>query len=134
MPDDRLRISREEIGLLLSYATRPDRLTEEAVDRLVAGVTGEELTEIVEWVGLPESMAVRLADANRSTAERTRRGLGPDPRFRRALFGIVVFMSLGNTALLVASDAGPFALVFGIAATALGGFLVYRLVFAISGT
>ncbi|MDH3306205.1 MAG: hypothetical protein OEO77_01595 [Acidimicrobiia bacterium] len=60
---DRYRISREDIGILMSFATRPDRITDDVVHRLGKGVTHAELLEIAEWVGLPRSTASRLIKA-----------------------------------------------------------------------
>ena len=133
MNDERIQVSREEVGLLMSYATRPHRLTEELVQQMVNGVTGPELLGIAAWVGLPQSTAVRLVDANRPTkpADRNRRGVG-DTRFRRALVGILVVMLIANIATTIASDVSAVGVVLIAGAGAGAAYLVYRVIVAIS--
>lgn len=133
MNDERIQVSREEVGLLMSYATRPHRLTDELVEQMVNGVTGPELLEIAAWVGLPQSTAIRLVDANRPTnpADRNRRGVG-DARFRKALVGILVVMLITNVATTIASDVSGVGVVLLTGAGAGAAYLVYRVIVAIS--
>jgi hypothetical protein len=130
---DRTRISREEIGILMSYATRPDRMTKEVIQKLVDGVTGPELIEIAAWVGLPESTAVRLVDANRPSERRSAGSRGLlETRFRRTLVGILVFMVVLNIALSVGSNVEGPGLVVLVGASVGAAYLVYRVILAIA--
>lgn len=117
----------------MSYATRPDRLTAELVHRMVDGVTGPELLEITDWVGLPESTAIRLIDANRppQPSGPGRRGMG-DLRFRRTIIGILVTMLIVNTAFTIASGVGEVGVVLLTLAGAGVAYIVYRVIIAIS--
>ena len=132
MDGKRIQVSREDVGLVMSYATRPDRLTEDLVDRMVNGVTGEELLEITDWIGLPQSTAIRLIDANREpTAKTAARGMS-DARFRKALVGILVVMVLANVAFVSAAGIDVVGVVLVTAASAAVAWLVYRVIRAIS--
>lgn len=87
----------------MSFATRPDRITEEMTTLLGKGVTYSELQEIVAWVGLPESTAAKLVHAQTSTAGAQRKR-ALSKRFGRHLIGILVAFVLIATLVNIASD------------------------------
>lgn len=125
---ERFSVSREEIGLLLSYATRPERMSEELIHRLVSGVTGPELIEICSWVGLPESTAVRIVEAGRSTSPGEAGAPVFDSRFKRATVMLLVVMVAANIGLAVAAGFSGVGLVL-VAGGGIGvGYLLYRII------
>jgi len=89
----------------MSFATRPDRITEEMTALLGKGVTYSELQEIAAWVGLPKSTAAKLVHAQTSTTGTPRLGKRAlSQRFGRHLIGILVAFVFGATLLNIASE------------------------------
>lgn len=125
-------LSREDIGILMSYATRPERITEEVIARLRGGVTFAQLETIAAWVGLPRSTAARLAQAEPS-ADRGQAGGRMPVAYRRSLLGILLAYLVVAVAFEIGSGSGPWD-VFVIAAwMSVAVYLVYSLIVRLAG-
>ncbi len=82
------------MGLLMSFAKRPDRFSDEMIDAMRRGVTYPELMEIAAWVGLPKSTAARLVHSRTRNSAPSQ---GLSARFGRHLIGILVVFVAGAT-------------------------------------
>lgn len=132
MSEERFKISREEVGLLMSYATRPDRFSEDLIDRLVSGVTGPELVSICTWVGLPDSTAARLVRANTTPRAGAKgRMTAPSP-FWRAIAGLLIVMVIGFIVWVLGADFSGVRAVLTSAAAIGIGYALFRLIVAMS--
>lgn len=126
--EDRHRLGREEIGILLSFAKRPEIFTDEWVDRLQRGVTTSELTEFFASAGLPERTAAQIAFSNESPHEHARSDWeGYGHGFRRVtawliVIGIAIFLVPGF------QSADPFSYVGRVLAAAVVGLLLYSVI------
>lgn len=128
----RYRLSREEIGILLSYARHPEAATEGWVGRLQRGVDGEELAEFVEAAGLPRDsveriVATRLLDDRGSGDGWSHRS----PRFRRAIVGVVVAYVVLAIAFSFATN-DPLQSMMLTVSFAIAGLFVYELIVRLS--
>lgn len=126
--DDRIRLSREDIGILMSFATQPERFTDDVISRLVTGVTKDELADISSWLGLPQSTTSRLfsvAEDDRARAGGRRIELSR--HYRRAIVGLLGFFVIMSSLTLRGSDQSGFNAAFLIAAISLTAYLIYRL-------
>lgn len=127
--EQRYQIGREEIGILMSYATRPDRLTSDVIAKLRAGVTRPELVELSAWLGLPQSTPARLIDANTSQGRsRSGRRGAPDTRYRRALIGLLGAYLAVETVFMYESARSRPSVFFLTVVGALTAYLVYSLI------
>lgn len=132
---DRIQLSREDIGILMSYATRPERFTDDVIERLCGGVTRPELVEISAWLGLPKSTATRLFDAsNADQASAGGRRVGLSARYRRAMIGLLGLFVLSNAITNLTSEQGGLGSFFLTAAAALTAYIVYALIVRFSST
>ncbi|NND14358.1 MAG: hypothetical protein HKO10_10355 [Acidimicrobiia bacterium] len=142
MSQERFSISPEEVGLMLSFATRPDRLTESVVVKLEEGVTFTELEQIVAWVGLPKSTAARLVHAqgpaggSNGGSTGTRSGqidTISSGRFRRHLTGILIVAAALTGVAVIQSQNWPRVL-YLLIALAVVTYLIRRMIVRITTT
>lgn len=119
----------------MSYATRPERFTDDVIERLCGGVTRPELVEISAWLGLPKSTATRLFDAsNADQASAGGRRVGLSARYRRAMIGLLGLFVLSNAITNLTSEQGGLGSFFLTAAAALTAYIVYALIVRFSST
>ncbi len=127
--DDRIQLSREDIGILMSFATRPERFTDDVVDRLCAGVTNAELVEISAWLGLPKSTATRLADAGNNDRARSRGQHVPmTAGYRWSIIALLGLFVLGGAVASIGSERSGLSTIYSVAAIALAAYLIYWLI------
>lgn len=139
MAQERFSISPEEVGLMLSFATRPDRFTEPLVDKLREGVTFSELEEVLAWVGLPKSTAARLAHARGSAGEPDGGSFGPTTnqhgvtgrRFRRHLTGMLLIAAALTGVAVIQSQSWP-RVFYLLIALAVSTEVLRRMIYRIS--
>lgn len=86
-------LSREDVGILLSFARYPEVITEEWTQRLGAGVDKDELRELFRLAGLPWSSARGIIGADASDGDQ-RTGGEAGSRFWRATLGTIVILTL----------------------------------------
>ena len=133
--DDRIQLSREDIGILMSFATRPERFTNDVVDRLCAGVTNAELIEISAWLGLPKSTATRLADAGKNDRARARgQHVGMTTGYRWSIIALLGLFVIGGTVASVGSERSGLATIYSTAAIALTAYLIYWLILRLASS
>lgn len=126
----RHQISREDVGILMSYATRPDRITEAWVERLSNGVTHAELKEFSALVGLPQSTAAKLIDVgDRDKTALRGRWPGTGNAYRQAVIGVLAVFVIGVTLIAGSMDRSPLA---ALAMGSVTAYLVYRLIARLS--
>lgn len=128
----RYQLSREEIGLLLSYARHPQAADEQWVRRLQRGVDSDELAEFVQAAGLPRDsveriVATRLLDDAAGDDTWSHRS----PRFRRAIVGVVVAYVVLAVAFSFATNDPLQSLTLTVT-FAIAGLLVYELIVRLS--
>lgn len=131
----RYQIEREEIGLLLSFARRPEAFTTEWTDRLQRGVDLDELRGFFKAAGLPNSTLAELVgtdavDAGRPRVEWSQRNLS----YRRATIGLIVLLVVGavGPAMTAGNDLiGSVVLSLGFL---LVGYAIYRLIVRFSSS
>ena len=96
----RYSLSREDIGILMSFAKHPEAMTTEWIHAIRVGVSEDELHELFRIAGLPPSSARQIVGAGldeESTDSPAARGTG----FRRAMIGTVLMLTLLNVVALV---------------------------------
>lgn len=131
--EPRYQLSREEVGILLSFATRPHAVTEEWVTRLEGGVREAELAEFVAVAGLPGSSVERIV-ATRSVDNDGASGWTQrTPAFRRAVVGILAIYVLAAVALSFATGEDSLRNLSLAVAFVLSGIVVYRVIIRLSG-
>ncbi len=129
----RYAVSREEIGILLSFAKKPHAATQDWIARLQSGVTRDELVEFFGLAGLP------MTEASRIMSSESERGIRVDQEwsersvgYRRAVVGVLLVYLLVAISVSVAAGDTPLQVV-GIAATlALAGYLVHKVIVRLS--
>jgi hypothetical protein len=132
---DRIKLSREDIGILMSYATRPERFTDDVIERLCRGITHMELVDTSAWLGLPKSTATRLFDVSNADKARTGgRRVELNNRYRRAIIGLLGLFVLSNAITNVTSEQSGLGSIFLTAAAALTAYLVYALIVRFSSS
>ena len=114
--NQRYVLSREEIGILLSFAKRPEAMTAGWIIRLRTGVDELELRDLMELAGVPRSTVDQIVRSQRSN---TPHGEPLSVGFRRATTGTVVVMTTASVALLIATrgislSVVAFSLVFAL--------------------
>lgn len=127
--DDRIQLSREDIGILMSFATRPERFTDEVIARLGGGVTWAQLAELSTWLGLPKSTPSRLFSV--AADDRARAGgrrIELNRHYRRSIVGLLAFFVVASSLSLRGSDQSAPTSVFLIAGIALIAYVIYRLI------
>lgn len=110
-------LSREEIGILLSFARHPDAITSDWIRRLGEGVDEDELRTLFRRAGLPWSSARGIIGTDAPEAST---GVGREafsPSFWRAIVGTLVALTLAALAGLIGSrgltlDAAGIAFAF----------------------
>lgn len=131
--DPRYKVSREEIGIMLSFAKRPHAASQAWIQRLQAGVTKDELLEFFGLAGLP------LTEASRIMAADTSRGTPVDEpwsarstTYRRAVLGVLVVYVAITLALSAAAGASPMSLVALVLTLAAVGLLIHKVIVRLS--
>ena len=125
--NERFQVSPEEVGVMMSFATRPDRFTKAIKAKLEAGVTSDELEEILAWVGLPKSTAARVIHSQASSDGVSSGGAAAGPRFRRHLGGIL-FVSAALTAFFVVTSLEWPRVMYMLIALVLATIGLYKLI------
>lgn len=124
--DDRIQLSREDIGILMSFATRPERFTDDVIDRLCAGVTNAELVEISAWLGLPKSTAARLAEAGRNDRARARgQHVAMTTGYRWSIIALLGLFVVGGAVASIGSERSGLSTFYTTAAITFTAYLIY---------
>ena len=127
--DDRIQLSREDIGILMSFATRPERFTDDIIDRLCGGVTNAELVEISAWLGLPKSTATRLADAGKNDRARARgQHIAMTAGYRWSIIALLGLFVVGGAVASIGSERSGLSTIYFTAAVTLTAYLIYWLI------
>ena len=127
--DDRIQLSREDIGILMSFATRPERFTDDIIDRLCAGVTNDELVEISSWLGLPKSTAARLAEAGKNDRARASgQHIAMTAGYRWSIIALLSLFVVGGAVASIGSERNGLSTIYFTAAVTLTAYLIYWLI------
>ena len=127
--DDRIQLSREDIGILMSFSTRPERFTDDIIDRLCGGVTNAELVEISAWLGLPKSTATRLADAGKNDRARARgQHIAMTAGYRWSIIALLGLFVVGGAVASIGSERSGLSTIYFTAAVTLTAYLIYWLI------
>jgi hypothetical protein len=126
---DHIQLSREDIGILMSFATRPERFTDDVIDRLCAGVSNAELVEISAWVGLPKSTAARLAEAGKNDRTRARgQHIAMTTGYRWSIIALLGFFVVGGAVASIGSERSGLSTFYFLAAITMTAYLIYWLI------
>ncbi len=128
MHEERYTLSPEEIGILLSFARRPEVVTREWIRRLRIGVPADELRQLFAAAGLPASTASEIIAT--AAAPET---LGGSPRadnapFKRALLGTAIVYTALAASFVVARDGFSINVLVLISAFVACGVIVHSTV------
>lgn len=120
-------LGREEIGILLSFAKRPEAATDEWMQRLQDGVESEEFLALFQEAGLPMSTALQMmsADLDGISAPGGKWALQSIDH-RHALLGILAFYVIAAAAFSIATGSGPFPVLMWTLLFVIIGQAVYR--------
>lgn len=125
---NRYVLSREDVGILLSFARHPEVITENWVRRLGNGVDEDELRRLFDLAGLPWTIVRSLCGAEDSDR---RPGLDPyaaNPAFRRAILGTIVVFTLAGVGSVISASGITVDAVATSTAFALAGILLLQII------
>ena len=124
-------LAREEIGLLMSFANAPEAFTQEAIGRLEAGLTSEEMLDFFARAGLSRRVAASLIEpepgegADLPWAQRSL-------SYRRATIATIAIPGLASIAFSIGGGDSLWRVVQWAALVGGLGWLVYKVIVVIS--
>lgn len=125
--EPRYVLSQEEIGILLSFAKRPEAITREWARRLRSGVDRDELYDLFALAGLSRSTARGFIDRSQQESSEGK----SDPAqlgFRRAMIGSIVVYTLAAVAFLIAAQGITLGVVTMVGVFILCAGMLYRVI------